>query len=237
MLVICRDDVIVPSVLWMLGGTKWLMMICCQPWFCAGSYNIRHNLFIWLIYNICKTLSIWPKLLPLLSISCHGSVMTWFTLSNITLVGDTGLAGSFSFVSCTIHSFELIYIAPSSTTLPLYVTVKQCLLIFTQHPASVRCTTDISHRDDDPVMTCSILAFTGSCGRLSLRTCVDLSLVVSGLVTVTGLSIWVTLLAVAPTMRKWRVAPESSTSHSLMFSLLTSKILRKFWGCVWTDCS
>ena len=172
-----------------------------------------------------------PKLRPFSRITCHGSVMTWFAPSNITLVGDPGPTGGFSFVSHTIHSFELTYLAPSSTALPLYTTTTQCLRKVTPHPASVRCTTDASDCDDaNPGMMCPVFLFIGSCWRLSLHTCVDLSIVPSGMVTVIGLSAGVTLLDVALTTRKWLVAPESSTAHLLIFSLLASKILRIFWG-------
>ena len=70
--------------------------------------------------------------------------MTWFALSITTLVRDTGPIDGFSFVRHTIHSLELTYLAPSRTTMPLYVKVAQCLRKFTRHPVYVSCTTDIT---------------------------------------------------------------------------------------------
>ena len=112
-------------------------------------------------------------------------------------------------------------LAPSSTILSLYCTVTRCLRNSTAHPASTNWTTDISDRDTNHGRTRPILAFIGNCGRLGARTCVDWSVVLSGTVTVIGLSVWVTLLTGAYTNRKWLIAPESSTSHSLMFYWLT----------------
>ena len=122
--------------------------------------------------------------------------MTWFALSNNIFDGDAGSAAGISFVSRTIQSLLLMSFAPSSTTLPLYVTVTQCLRKYTPHPASVSCTTDISDRDANPGMTWPILTTMGSCGRLSSRTCVDFSVEPSGIVTVTGFVAGVTFLAV-----------------------------------------
>ena len=147
--------------------------------------------------------------------------MIWFALSNNICVGDTGPAGDFSFVSRTIQSLLWVSLAPSSTILPLYGTVTQCLRKFTPHPASVSYTTDISDLDANPGITLPSLAAIGSCGRSSLRTCVDLSVVPSDMTTVIGLFAGVPLQAVVSMTRKWCVAPEFSTSQSSMFSFLT----------------
>ena len=120
------------------------------------------------------------------------------------------------------HLLLSISFAPSSTTLPLYVTTTQCLRKYTPHPASVSCTTDTSDRDANPGMTWPIPAVIGSCGRSGSRTCVDFSVEPSGIVTVTGFFVGVTFVAVASMTRKWLVAPESSTAQSLLFSFLTS---------------
>ena len=112
--------------------------------------------------------------------------------------------------------------APSSTNLPLYVTVTQCLRKYTPHPASVSCTTDISDHDAHHGMMWPILAAIVSYGRSSLRTCVDLSIEPSSMVRVTGFSTGGIYVPVASMTRKWLVAPESSTAQSLLVSFLTS---------------
>ena len=78
-------------------------------------------------------------------------------------------------------------------------------------------------------MTWPILAPMGSCGRSSSRTCVDFSVVPSGIVTVTGFVAGVIFVAVASTTRKWLEAPESS---SPFLAVLLSDVinLEKAWG-------
>ena len=110
-------------------------------------------------------------------------------------------ADGVSFVSRTIHILLSTSLAPSITTLPLYVTVTQCLRKFTPHPASVSCATDTSDRDANHGMTWPILAAMGSCGRSSSRTCVHFSVEPSGIVTVTGFVAGVTFVAVASMTR------------------------------------
>ena len=64
--------------------------------------------------------------------------MIWFALSNNIFDGVAGSADGVSFVSRTIQSLLLLSFAPSSTTLPLYVTVTQCLRKCTPHQKRVK---------------------------------------------------------------------------------------------------
>ena len=59
-----------------------------------------------------------------------------------------------------------------------------------------------SECEANPALTCLIIAVIGSVGRSSLCTCIDLSVVPSGIVPVVGLSAGVTLLAITSTTRK-----------------------------------
>ena len=102
--------------------------------------------------------------------------------------------------------------------------------VYTPHPAYVSCTNDISDRDANSGMTWPSLAAMGSCGRVSSCTCVDLSIVPSGMMMVTVVSAEVTVQAAASMTRKWLIAPESSTAQSLLFSFLMSQILRRLGG-------
>ena len=65
MLVVHLDGVTVPSILMILGGTKRLVMVCCQLWLCAGSCDIRNNLLTWYVYNISKKLSTLANITPI----------------------------------------------------------------------------------------------------------------------------------------------------------------------------
>ena len=92
-----------------------------------------------------------------------------------------------------------------------------------------------SDHDANPGMTWPSLAAIGSYGRSNVRTYFDLSVSPSDMVTVSGLSAGVTLLAIASMIRKWLVVPESRTSQSLLFCFLTSYILRRLGECVWMN--
>ena len=157
---------------------------------------------MWHVYNVSKKLSILTKITPIFTHIFHWSVVTWFAPSNNIFVRDTGPDVGFSFISRAIRSLLVMSLASSIISLPLYVTVTQCLRKFTPYPASVSCTTDISDHNANHGMTLPSLAAIGRCGRLSLPTCDDLSVVPSGMVTVVGLSAGVTLVVAAALMTR-----------------------------------